>query len=325
MKRKRLRSGCIFLLMLASFNLPAQTGINNDGSLPDNSAILDIKSTSQGILIPRIALTAANVSSPVSSPANGLTIYNTEVSGNAPNQVCPGTYFWNGTRWERINDGITCGYAQLPVTCSGTNPPCNPAGTVTDVDGNIYASVIIGTQEWMAQNLKVTRYRDGASIPNVTDNTSWSGLTSGAYCWYNNDYATHGSIYGALYNWHAVNNNGSNNLCPAGWHVPSFSEWRTLESYLVTDPGGKMKECGTAHWASPNGGATNGSCFSCLPDGYRDDTGVFWYVGLNGYMWSSTQIDATFSWYRLITYQYSNINEVSCSKTTGLAVRCLKD
>ena len=120
-------------------------------------------------------------------------------------------------------------------------------GNVTDDDGNVYHSVTIGTQVWMVENLKTTKYNDGTSIPLVTDATDWHNLLTPGYCWNNNDEATYKATYGALYNWYTVN---TGNLCPTGWHVPGDAEWTTLTTYLGGEDvaGGKLKEVGITHW-----------------------------------------------------------------------------
>ena len=145
----------------------------------------------------------------------------------------------------------------LISSCSNNNI-VNPAPTpltATDIDGNVYHTVTIGTQIWMVENLKTTRYNDGSPIPFVTDSSSWSNLTTPGYCWYNND-TTNKNTYGALYNWFAVN---TGKLAPTGWHVPTDDEWTTLTTYLGGESiaGGKLKETGTTHWRTPNAGATN--------------------------------------------------------------------
>jgi uncharacterized protein (TIGR02145 family) len=133
-----------------------------------------------------------------------------------------------------------------------------------DIDGNYYTTVKIGTQVWIAENLRTTKYSNGTPIPYIEDNKTWSGLTlgvvkTGAYCWYNNDSAKYKNIYGALYNWYAIID--SNGLCPDDWHVPTDGEWAILENYLGGNSvaGGKMKETGLEHWISPNKDATNES------------------------------------------------------------------
>jgi uncharacterized protein (TIGR02145 family) len=166
---------------------------------------------------------------------------------------------------------------------------------VKDIDNNKYDIITIGTQTWMAENLKTTRYNDGTLIPLITDNTPWGNAStnkSPGYCWYNNVPANL-IAYGALYNWYAINtaSNGNKNVCPTGWHVPTDGEWTTLTNALggTGVAGGKMKEAGLAHWVTPNTGATNESGFAGLPGGYRKGDGTFVNVGSYGYWWSSTE------------------------------------
>lgn len=198
-------------------------------------------------------------------------------------------------------------------------------GTVTDINGNTYQTVKIGDQWWMAENLKVTHYRNGDAIPNVTDNATWAGLATGAYCEYNND-ADNVSTYGRLYNWFAAVD--SRNIAPAGWHVPSDAEWQTLVVFLGGEAvaGGKMKEAGTSHWLSPNTGATNESGFSALPGGFRDYDGVYMAVGITAVFWSSTERDSNSAWHRYLEYYDSVVGRSSgCTKRNGNSVRCVRD
>jgi len=197
-------------------------------------------------------------------------------------------------------------------------------GGLTDKDGNVYTSVTIGTQEWMVENLKTTKYNDGSSIPLVTGNAEWEALTTPGYCWYDND-ITNKTPYGALYNWYAVN---TGKLCPTGWHVPTDAEWTTLTTYLGGESvaGGKLKEAGTTHWASPNTGAMDEYDFMALPGGGRyGGSGYFSDVGYYGYWWSSTGYDATLAWFRLISCDYEAVGYGSYYKRYGLSVRCVKD
>lgn len=194
------------------------------------------------------------------------------------------------------------------------------AGTVTDIDGNIYQTVTIGNQEWMVENLKVTHYRNGDAIPNVTDGITWSGLGTGAYCEYNND-SNNVATYGRLYNWYAVRD--SRNIAPAKWHVPNDAEWQTLVDYLggSSVAGGKMKETGTTHWAEPNTGATNESGFSALPGGLRSEyNGAYICMGIYGFFWSPTGVCS-----QLLRYDYSEVYRDCESKVYGFSVRCVKD
>lgn len=169
-------------------------------------------------------------------------------------------------------------------------------GTVTDIDGNVYKTIKIGDQWWMVENLKVTHYRNGYPIPNVTNNTEWDNYGNGAYCSHNNNDGNV-STYGRLYNWDAVND--SKGLAPDGWHIPSDEEWDTLINYLggANIAGGKMKETGTAHWESPNTGATNESGFTALPGSYRRNNGSFPLIGYSANFWSSTKNGSYSAWY----------------------------
>ena len=193
------------------------------------------------------------------------------------------------------------------------------AGSVTDADGNTYDTVVIGAQTWTKQNLKTTKYNDGASIPCVSGNTAWSALTSPGYCWYNNDSATTGVVYGALYNWYAVN---TQKLAPVGWHVPTKADWSTLINYLGgwQIAGGKMKAIGMTYWDSPNAGATNTSGFTALPGGFRNEAdGAFYGLNKYAYWWASDSTDQ-----RIFYTDSSCINE-TMPKKYGLSVRCVKN
>ena len=197
---------------------------------------------------------------------------------------------------------------------------------IKDVDGNIYKTVTIGTQTWMAENLKASKYNDGTTIPNVKDSLEWSKLTTGAWCYYNND-EKNNAKYGKLYNWYAVSktSNGNKNVCPTGWHVPTDAEWEVLSDYLGGNAGGKLKEVDTINWNSPNKQATNMSLFSALPGGYRDSIGYDYDSSLFGYWWSSTESSARGAWFRLLYFYLNQVNRFSFTKDFGLSVRCIKD
>jgi uncharacterized protein (TIGR02145 family) len=185
-------------------------------------------------------------------------------------------------------------------------------GTVTDIEGNVYKTIIIGTQTWMAENLKTTKYNDGNIIPNVIDNNVWTELTTGAYCWYNNDPSKYKATYGAFYNWYTVAD--SRKVCPVGWHVPSDAEWTVLTNYLGGESiaGGKMKEVGLTHWNSQNIGATNQSGFTGLPSGYRYHwDGTFHSLGSYGNFWIGAQADDSNAWYRNLYYGYADCSRYS--------------
>ena len=194
----------------------------------------------------------------------------------------------------------------------------------SDFDNNNYATVQIDTQIWMAENLKTTHYKNGTVIPNVTDNTAWGSLSTGARSYYNNDSLTYANTYGALYNWYAVN---TGNLCPTGWHVPSDAEWTTLTNYLGGESiaGGKLKEAGLAHWNSPNTDATNETGFTALPGGSRNNYGSCYNVGYFGDWWSSTEYGTKSAWYRYMYYYHSDVYRNGVYKTCGFSVRCVRD
>ena len=201
---------------------------------------------------------------------------------------------------------------------------------VYDIDGNAYDTVHIGTQVWLKQNLNTSRYKNGTVIPNVTNNTTWAGLNTGARCYYNNDSVTYSSTYGALYNWYTVN---TGNLCPIGWHVPSDADWTTLTTYLGGESiaGGKLKEAGIAHWSSPNSGAGNESNFSAIASGTKN--GYFIpidYVSFYGkdtltMYWSSSDYNNENSWIRQLSFNNINIQKLNYKNNFGFSVRCIKD
>jgi uncharacterized protein (TIGR02145 family) len=196
----------------------------------------------------------------------------------------------------------------------------SPATTVTDFDGNVYNVIVIGTQSWMASNLKAIHLNDGSAIPKVSDNFTWSNLVTPGYVWYNNDSATY-SGYGILYNWNTVN---TGTLCPTGWHVPTETELSTLISFLGGPivAGGKLKETGTTHWLSPNTGATDEVGFKALPGGIRNYMGPFSGVGDIGAWWSSTRISTDPS----SVSMYSGTAEMMLQfamQMNGQSVRCI--
>jgi uncharacterized protein (TIGR02145 family) len=192
--------------------------------------------------------------------------------------------------------------------------------TVKDIDGNVYNTVIIGTQLWMTENLKTTRYRDGSPINNITDSTAWTNQTTGAYCWYDNS-TSNKSTYGALYNYYAVDD--SRNICPSGWHVPTDAEWTTLTDYLGGESaaGGKLKA--TKFW---NTGADNSSGFTAFLGGVRAGAlGIYFQINLEGYWWSGTESDATYAWTRVMIPNDSEIFRFDQDKGDGISVRCVYD
>ena len=275
------------LILFAIFTTVAATaqsvGINADGSAANTSAMLDVKSTTKGLLPPRMTTAQRDA---IVSPATGLVIFNTTTNSLETK---------NSSGWVSLSSS----FVTLPT-------------------------IVIGTQQWMEKNLDVLTYRNGDIIPQVTDPTAWAALTTGAWCYYNNDVAN-GAIYGKLYNWYAVND--PRGLAPTGWHVPTDDEWTTLSTTLGGDAvaGGKMKVAGTTRWTTPNTGATNESGFAGLPGGYRASYGTFYSVGSSGIWWSSTENNTAGAWYRFLYHNDGTIVRYYDDKKAGFSVRCLRD
>jgi len=214
------------------------------------------------------------------------------------------------------------------ITNGKTTAVFNPAvtyGTMTDQDGNVYKTVTIDSQTWMAENLRTTKYNDGTAIPNVTDGGKWATLTTGAYCNHNNtaDNVTI-ATYGRLYNWYAAN---TGKLAPKGWHVPTDAEWTQLSDYLggAFDAGGKLKETGTTHWLSPNEGATNETGFTALPVSGRNFDGSFSPLGYGGNLWSISEDYDNYAWLWLVYNDSFGLGKYSGQKEYGFSVRCVRD
>jgi len=183
---------------------------------------------------------------------------------------------------------------------------CKNGPVVADIDGNVYNTVLIGSQTWMVENLKTSKFRNGAVITNS---------------WYYGNNPGNGNIYGRLYDWYAVND--PRGLCPEGWHVPSDAEWTQLTNYLGYNAGGKLKA--TYLWAIPNVGATNESGFTALPGGYRHLYGDFLYIGYYGYWWSASEDFTSSAWGRYMFYYNSDVSRLGYYKELGFSVRCLRD
>ena len=288
---KKIILAAVFIIALfITTSSQAQVGIGVATANINPSAQLDVTSTSKGFLPPRMT---AEQRDAIASPAQGLMIYCTNFTIYGETQV------FNGEFWTNMM-GVSVG-------------PYAP----------------IGSQGWTTQNLNVSTYRDGTPIPKVENAATWASLTTGAYCYYNNDSATYAAVYGKLYNWYAVNDNTHGGLAPAGYHMPTDAEFTTLITTLggTTVAGGKMKEAGTSHWTTPNTGADNSSSFRGLPGGWRNYQGGYLPMGNVGSWWSSTQN---------ITYSNQagqiqlNSNSANCilggnSKIGGNSVRCIKD
>jgi uncharacterized protein (TIGR02145 family) len=177
-----------------------------------------------------------------------------------------------------------------------------------------------------SQIYEFDHYRNGDPIPQVNDSTEWVNLTTGAWCYYNED-ANNGKAYGKLYNWYAVND--SRGLAPIGWHIPSDEEWTSLSDYLGGDhvSGGKLKDTSTKYWYFPNSVTKNGTDFAALPGGFRNYDGFYKFMKSKGVWWSSSERDTSFAWYR---FMESNNNalyryDLGSLKICGFSVRCVKD
>ena len=192
-----------------------------------------------------------------------------------------------------------------------------------DVDGNIYESVVIGTQTWLTENLKSTRYDDATEIKEIKDNGEWAKATAPGFCWYNND-AANKDEYGALYNWHVIKNG---NICPKGWHVPTDAEWTTLETFV----GGSaqaalmLKEKGTQHWKSTSDAVGDTYNFSAIAAGFRNSDGNFTYQLSDCCFWTATPSTPTYAHNRSFSYYDKGINSRDIQRTNGYSIRCVKD
>jgi uncharacterized protein (TIGR02145 family) len=252
---------------------------------PTSSAALDVTSTTKGFLPPRMTIIQRNA---ILSPVAGLMIWCIDYNR---------LHVYDGTTWQELAWVI----------------PAN------------LQSVIIGTQIWSLNNLDVVTYRNGDSIPKVSDPTEWSNLTTGAYCYYNNDSASYASVYGKLYNWYAVTD--PRGLVPAGWHIPTDIEWTTLTTFLGGESiaGEKLKEAGLLHWVTPNS-ANNSSGFTALPGGGRSSTGsINSLIGERGYWWSATEQSTINAWPRSLVNSTIVTFRTSANKKSGFSVRCIKN
>ena len=316
----------------------------NNGVCPDPIATLDCSSASHNG-----TLTAYTAASGITSVIpytggnggthNGQVISSTGVTGltatlaagtfangnGSLTYTFTGTPATSGTASFTLNiGGKTC-----TVTRTVTIPTSGYGSNITDVEGNSYKTVYIGTQQWMAENLKTANYNDGTGIPNVTDEKQWSTLTTGVWSSMYNS-ADYNAKYGKLYNWLAVSRikNGNKNVCPTGWHVPTDAEWTILTDYLGGDSvaGGKMKEVGSSNWWHPNTYASNTSLFTGLGGGSRSSLGKYdIYFGKYGYWWSSTEYNTGNAWYRTLSYSNGNAYRNYTNKDLGFSVRCLRD
>jgi len=233
-------------------------------------------------------------------------------------------------------------------TPGGLNPDLS-YGSVSDVDGNSYGTIEIGTQVWMAENLKVSHYPDGEPITQISDEGEWNAMNfdAQAYCWYNN-LTEYSDTSGALYTWAAAMNgelssenipSGVQGVCPDGWHIPSDAEWKVLEMFLGmsqtetdnydwrgSDEGAQLKEPGFSNWAYPNAGGSNSSGFTTVPGGFRSAKGEFWSIDQSAAFWTSTAEEGTDkAWYRTFNFDKEQVYRQYNNMRLGFSVRCIQN
>jgi uncharacterized protein (TIGR02145 family) len=261
---------------------------------------------------------------------------NNDICADTPNGADVDTQGCALAQKDTDGDGLMDDVDACPNTPSGETIDSNGCSTesVSDIDGNRYNIVTIGNQIWMAENLKTTKYRNGDDIPNITDDTEWSNLSTGAYSDYNND-ASYVSTYGSrFYNWFAMSD--SRNICPLNWHVPSQTEYNELRDYLGGwgyqggNAGGNLKESGLEHWLSPNTGADNSTGFTALPSGTRQSVnGLSVRIGNILNLWSSTPWPGVEDWVGTFVGLSSDSIELTgpnnSDKKSGFCIRCIKN
>jgi uncharacterized protein (TIGR02145 family) len=280
---------------------------------PNGGITYSITGTSQLLSVP-YALFSGNGIIGVTATGDSLLL------GNGTSIIIPGISGANNTGGQIEITQHTCGADSVH------NPNLN-YGSMTDQQGIVYKTIVIGNQEWMAENLKTSIYRNGEPIATNLTNAEWENTINtqiGAWTFYNND-SLYDCPYGKLYNWYAVAD--SRHVCPTGWHVPTDGEWTILTDYLGGGAvaGGKMKSTGTQYWVDPNQDATNESGFSGLPGGSRDYYDVVGIVGDVGNWWSSSENGANSAWYRVLGYNNGSAYQFGNDEQSGFSVRCLKD
>jgi len=259
------------------------------------------------------AQTQQNINKPSGTVSNPITEIDS-IRFNGINQMVVVTNSGNENHALTDITNVTFSNGANLTPCSGD------ITSVTDIDGNTYPVVQIGSQCWIAENLRTTKYNDGSLIPNVTDGQVWSNATTPAWCHYENN-PSYDATYGKLYNWYTV---AGGNMCPTDWHVPTYAEWTTLINFLGGESvaGGKMKT--TTGWNPPNTAATNESGFSGLPGGFFNSISFF-EIGNIGHWWSSTEFNADVVWDINLGHTYGTAFSNTNLKQIGFSVRCLRD
>lgn len=301
--RKLFSAFSIWIILQSVFSQNITVTDDNSYSA-ENSAILDVKSTSKDFLPPRMTNSEINN---ILNPATGLIVYSTDL--NKP-------IYFNGSNWHT--------FSEVEVIFEDSS-------TVTDIDGNIYKTVAIGNQVWLAENLKTTRYSNGDLIGTTTSNQTslWDQDTS-KYQWSYEGNENNVPAYGRLYTWYVITD--SRNVCPTGWHVPTNREWYTLEEFVdprslqrvgvqyETDVGSKLKETGYVHWKTPNIGATDEFGFKAIPSGFRNTRGGFNSLNYMAVFWSSGDLSV-----RINCSSSHVVKSHNLDKKRGCSVRCVKD
>lgn len=344
--KKLLKNQTLLFLIVSFFIVSCSTDIIDSQGLTTTNEVAKVKE--QKTNVPTLTTTAATVITATTASSGGMII-------NAKGVIAAKGVVWSTLPDPTINltTKTTDGTGSVGFTSSLTS--LSPATTyyarayATNANGTGYGnqvsfttltlplpSVTIGTQIWTNANLDVATYSDGTPIPQVTDPTAWATLTTGAWCYYNNDPAN-GAVYGKLYNWYAVagiydaaslsDPSLRKQLAPTGYHIPTDTEWAELTTFLggANVTGGKMKETGTTHWLDPNTDATNSSGFTGLPGGYRSSDGTFYGIGNYGTWWHSNEYTPLYAWSQILTYLDGTTFLNSGGRHFANAVRCLKD
>jgi uncharacterized protein (TIGR02145 family) len=283
-----MRKYFLLLVSLIFLSIAKSQNVGIGTNTPDSSAKLEIASSSQGFLPPRLTYVQRNA---MQHPAAGLMIWCIE---------CAELQVFNGLQWTNMTGGTAC--------------------------ADYIPGIVICNQVWMTKNLDVSKYRNGDIIPQVTSPTAWNALLTGAWCWYNNDSATYADTYGKIYNWYAVND--SRGLAPLGWHIGSTTEWSTLGACVGGDTTAAfaLKEAGLLHWRTNNINTTNSSGFTALPGGYRFFDGTFTAVLDLAFWWTaSPSALPTNSYMRSMTGPSGLLGTSNGNLRLGAYVRCVRD